>query len=126
MLPKLRVLFVDDEPHVLSALTRHLRRDFEVVTACGPEEGLEALNNKGPFSVVVADMQMPGMDGISFLNLVREIQPTAIRMILTGNADQDTKRRAEGDIGINRLLFKPCSPESLLAAILEAVDAKAA
>jgi len=115
------VLFVDDEPNLLAAIARKLRRDFDVLTACGPEAGLECLRDQGPFIAVVADMQMPGMDGIVFLSRVKEIQPDAIRIMLTGNADQNTLRRAVEEAEISRFLTKPCSPELLRDAIMEIV-----
>jgi response regulator RpfG family c-di-GMP phosphodiesterase len=126
MLRNLKVLFVDDEPHVLAAIARKLRKDFDVVTACGSFEGLSCLDEYGPFVAVVADMQMPGMDGIAFLQLVRSIQPDAVRIMLTGNADQSTVRRALEEAEIARFLNKPCSPESLRDAIIETVDAVSA
>ncbi|MEA1997081.1 MAG: response regulator, partial [Gemmatimonadota bacterium] len=59
-----KILLVDDDPNILSAYKRNLRKQFHIEVAGGGEEGLEALKNKGPFAVIVADMQMPGMDGI--------------------------------------------------------------
>jgi response regulator RpfG family c-di-GMP phosphodiesterase len=119
-------LFVDDEPHLLAAIARKLRKDFDVVTACGSEAGLTCLKEQGPFVVVVADMQMPGMDGIDFLRLVKEIEPRAVRIMLTGNADQNTVRRAIDEAQIARYLTKPCSPEFLRDAINETVEDRAA
>ena len=121
MQPNFKVLFVDDEPNLLSALARTLRRDFEVVTACGSEQGMVVLDEAGPFDAVVADMQMPQMDGIEFLKVVKSRQPGAVRVMLTGNAEQGTLKRAMEEAEIARFLSKPCSPESLRDAILEAV-----
>ena len=121
-----KVLFVDDEPHILAAIARKLHRKFAVVTACGAAKGLEALDSDGPFSVVVADMQMPGMDGIQFLQHVKVSQPEAIRIMLTGNADSSTLSRAFLEAGIFRFLSKPCSPEQLADALHEAIGARAA
>jgi len=123
MRPNHKILFVDDEPHVLSAVSRHLRREFEVVTACGAEAGMSALQNEGPFSVIVADMQMPGMDGIEFLQHAERLQPGAIRIMLTGNADVETRRRAESEASIARFLHKPCTPADLMHALQSALAA---
>lgn len=122
MSPEPKVLFVDDEPHLLAAIARKLRRDFDVVTACGSEAGLDCMRRLGPFVAVVADMQMPGMDGIVFLTEVRAIQPDAIRIMLTGNADQNTVRRAVEEAQIARFLTKPCSPETLSEAINDVIE----
>lgn len=117
-----RILFVDDEPNILAAFARHLRREAEVVTACGPEPGIEAIDSGVEFAVVVVDMQMPGMDGIEFLRYVQKRQPNAIRLMLTGNADAETAERASSEVGIFRFLRKPCSADELLKAIGEAVE----
>lgn len=116
-----RILFVDDEPNLLAALARKLRRDFEVVTACGAEQGLDVLETEAPFDAVVADMQMPGMDGIDFLKQVRGRCPDSARIMLTGNADQSTLKRAHEEAEIARFLSKPCSPEALRDAILATI-----
>lgn len=121
MQPNPKVLFVDDEPHLLAAISRKLRRDFDVVTACGSCEGVHCLETEGPFMAVVADMQMPGMDGIEFLIKVKALQPSAARLMLTGNADTNTMRRATEEAEIAMFLNKPCSPEALRDAILETV-----
>lgn len=63
-----RVLCVDDEQLVLDGLARTLRARFEVVTALGGEIALGILREQPPFAVIVSDMRMPGMDGVSFLS----------------------------------------------------------
>ncbi|MHB8635934.1 MAG: response regulator [Fimbriimonadaceae bacterium] len=119
-MPRSKVLFVDDEPNILAAFARQLRREADIVTACGPEPGLAALESGAQFNVVVVDMQMPGMDGIEFLHRVDQIQPRAIRLMLTGNADSETAERAIAEAKIFRFLRKPCSAAELLQAITEA------
>ena len=47
--------------------------------------GLETLDSHGPFAVVVADMRMPGMNGIEFLSRVKDANADTVRMMLTGN-----------------------------------------
>ncbi len=114
-----RVLFVDDEPNVLAAFKRQLYRTFEVYTAVGGEQGLELVTSKEPFPVVVADMKMPGMNGIEFLSRVREISPDTVRIMLTGNSTLETAIAAVNEGNIFRFLTKPCPPEQL-ARTLEA------
>jgi len=82
-----RILCVDDEPNVLQAFERQLRREFDLQTALGPELGLQALAANGPFAVVVSDLRMPGMNGIEFLTHVRQTAPDTVRVMLTGDAD---------------------------------------
>lgn len=117
-----KVLFVDDDPNVLNAFKRRLRKQVEMVTATGGAEGLTTLAEQGPFSVVISDQQMPEMDGVAFLKKVATRSPDAVRMMLTGNADQETAVDAINDGNIFRFLTKPCQPEDLLAAINEAKE----
>lgn len=112
-----RVLFVDDDPNILAAFKRQLYRDFEVYTALGGEQGLELVKTKSPFSVVVADLSMPGMDGISFLSKVKELSPDTVRIMLTGHSTLDTAIAAVNEGNIFRFLTKPCPPEVLLRTL---------
>lgn len=114
-----RVLFVDDEPNVLAGFKRQLYRHFEVYTAVGGEQGLEMVKAKGPFPVVVADMNMPGMNGIEFLTLVKDISPDTVRIMLTGDSTLETAIAAVNEGNIFRFLTKPC-PAELLSLTLEA------
>ena len=105
------ILFVDDDPNLLSAVSRGLRGRYDVQTAVGPEEGLAAVRERGAhhsFAVVVADMRMPGKNGVDFLMDVAEIAPFSVRMMLTGQADQQTAIDAVNKGNIFRFLTKPC------------------
>ncbi len=119
-----RVLCVDDEPHVLDGLTLTLRRSFDVVTAVGGEAGLAAMRDRGPFAVVVSDLRMPGLDGATFLARARDLDPDAVRMLLTGHADLDGAIAAINDGGVARFLTKPCAPDELVRRVGQAVEAR--
>lgn len=115
-----KILFVDDEIRVLSALRRQLvDSPFDVETAVGPEEGLTRIRDGGPHAVVVSDLRMPGMDGISFLSRVGELAPDTVRMMLTGYADLDNAIEAVNRGRIFRFLVKPCE----MAMLRESVEA---
>jgi len=113
-----KILLVDDDSNVLSAYTRNLRRKFPQLTTadCG-DAGLKALERDGPFSVVVSDMHMPGMNGIAFLQAVKARSPDTVRMMLTGQADLSTAMDAVNQGSIFRFYTKPCPPEALADAI---------
>lgn len=112
-----KVLCVDDDASILDAYRRLLRKQFHIETALGGPEGLEAIAHHGPYAVVVADMRMPGMDGIEFLAKVRQSTPDSVRMMLTGNADVHTAIKAINEGRIFRFLTKPCPPEVLAKAL---------
>lgn len=108
-----RLLIVDDEQFVLSALTRLLRRDgHEVVTADSPSRGLALLQERSA-GVIVSDYRMPEMDGVQFLRRARELAPDAIRIILSGYAETHAILSAVNDGGIHKFLTKPWNDEQL-------------
>lgn len=107
------ILCVDDDANILDGYKRHLRKEFKLETAVGPEQGLQMVAERGPFAVVVSDLQMPGMSGIQFLARVREQSPDTVRILLTGNADLQTSIDAINQGQIFRFLTKPCTPEAL-------------
>ena len=113
-----RVLLVDDEKMVLDGFRRNLRA-YDVTTAVGPEEGLRQITDNGPFAVVVTDLQMPGMDGITLLKRVESVAPTAVRIMLTGQADLSVSMAAVNEGKVFRFLTKPCPPD-VLAPTLDA------
>jgi response regulator RpfG family c-di-GMP phosphodiesterase len=108
-----KILFVDDDANILSAYQRKLRKEFSMDTALGGEAGLAMIQEQGPYAVVVADMQMPGMNGIEFLTKVEAKVPDTVRMMLTGNADQKTAVDAVNRGHIFRFLTKPCETDVL-------------
>ncbi len=112
-----RVLFVDDDPKILAAFQRQLRKKMTIETVESGAAGLEVLRGDGPFSVVVTDYCMPSMNGIEFLSRAREIAPETVRMLLTGSADLGTAIQAVNQGNIFRFLTKPCPPDNLLEAV---------
>ena len=117
-----KILFVDDDSNLLAALNRRLRKKFDMEIAIGPEQGLMVLEQVGPFAVVVADMRMPGMDGVTFLRRVRDISPDTVRIMLTGNADMQTAIDAVNEGNIFRFLTKPCPYEVMDVALNAALE----
>jgi DNA-binding NarL/FixJ family response regulator len=117
-----RVLFVDDEPNVLDGIRRQLRNRVEVETAIGAAAGLELINSKGPFAVVVSDMRMPEMNGARFLAKVNEIAPDTVRMVLSGQADLDSTVAAVNEGHIFRFLMKPCDTEKLIQSLNSGIE----
>jgi len=116
-----RVLFVDDEPHVLSAVRRSLAEDFDVRTAESGSDALAILDGGEPFSVIVADCRMPKMDGIELLGRAAEKHPDTVRIMLTGNTHQQTAVQALNKGEIFKFLNKPCETDSLRSALRQGV-----
>ena len=123
-----KILFVDDEPAILSAFTRLLRYDslkvefpaipeFIVETAPGGQTGLAAIRERGPYAVIVSDLRMPGMDGVRFLEETRAIAAASARIMLTGQGDIATAIDGVNRGALFRFLTKPCDTETLVAAL---------
>jgi HD-like signal output (HDOD) protein len=114
---KKRILFVDDEPNVLSGLRRMLRplqQDWTTEYAEGGAQALAVLE-KSSFEVIVSDMRMPGMTGAQLLEEVRRRYPRMVRIILTGQCDEESGMRALRVA--HQMLYKPCDAESLKATV---------
>lgn len=116
-----KILFVDDDPNILSAFQRQLRKLLDMSFAESGPQALDLIEREGPFAVVVSDQRMPDMDGISFLKKVAEKQPHAMRIMLTGNADAQTATSAINESHVFRYLSKPCNSETVLAAVRDAL-----
>ena len=116
-----RILIIDDEPCVLSSLQRVLATEgYDVRTASDVEAALHAIN-EGPCDLVLCDYRMPGMNGVALLSLIKEKQPDAIRMILSGHADLGGAIRGINDAEIYRFLTKPWDSDDLKVTVRQAL-----
>jgi two-component system competent response regulator ComA len=87
------ILLVDDEPPILSALSLCLKdAHHRVTTALSGQDALDLLHHK-PFDLVVTDLQMPGIDGITLMRRVRDLRSNARVVIMTGSVLSDSIRR---------------------------------
>ncbi len=117
-----KILIVDDDPHVLDGYVRGLRKRFHLNVASSAQLALDMAGQFGPYAIVVADMRMPGMDGLELLIRLREIAPDTVRIMLTGNADQQTAVDAVNRGQVFKFLNKPCSRETMAAALNSGLD----
>jgi response regulator RpfG family c-di-GMP phosphodiesterase len=112
-----RILFVDDEPRVLTGFRRQLRGDCEPILAESGFDALKILTAEPPFAVIVSDMNMPGMNGVDLLDRCQRLCPNTVRLMLTGMAELDVAMQAVNRCNIFRFLTKPCSVDDLRAAV---------
>ena len=117
------VLIVDDEEIITTSLRNLLRvrTEYRPVGCNSPEEAL-AKAGAETFDVVISDYLMPSMDGVSFLSRFKEIQPQAMRILLTGYADKDSAIRAINQVGLFQYIEKPWDNDALLLAVRNALD----
>ena len=108
-----RILFVDDEQFILSALARAMRKEnFSSDFINEPGKALLKLRER-PYDIVVSDHLMPGMTGLEFLKQVRSEYPETLRIILTGHADMEMIIEAINEGQIYRFITKPWNDEEL-------------
>jgi response regulator RpfG family c-di-GMP phosphodiesterase len=119
-----RILCVDDEPNILSALRRQLRRKYTVTVTDTPDQALDILESHS-FEVIISDERMPGMPGHEFLAKAKLRAPDAMRILLTGQADPADVASALNDSGIFKYLQKPWSDSDLQSSIDDALNHRA-
>ena len=125
---KATILTVDDDPEVLAAITRDLRRQYgeryRIVRAGTGAEALEVLAElalrEQPVALIAADQRMPQMTGIEMLDQARTHAPGAKMLLLTAYADTEVAIRAINGIGLDYYLMKPWDPpEERLYPVLD-------
>ncbi len=112
-----RILFVDDDQSVLDGLRvslRKQRKKWDMIFAVGGEAGLNELETR-PFDVMVTDMRMPGVNGVTLLKRARALQPQMVRIVLSGYAEEELVLRTLPVT--HQFLNKPCEPNVLENAI---------
>lgn len=119
-----RILLVDDEPNLLSGIIRSMRRSpFEFASATSGAEALELISKSpSPFSLIVSDYRMPGIDGVRFLEQARLRTPDSVRILFTGQADLQAVSDAVNRGSVFRVLLKPCPSDQLSAALAAGVE----
>lgn len=119
---KPKVLFVDDEPNILSSLVRLFRNeDYEIITAEGGEQALALLFNTA-VNIVVSDQRMPHMSGSELLAKIKAKYPDTLRIILTGYQDISAAISAINDGGVHYFLQKPWNDEALKVTVRNALE----
>jgi len=129
---KARLLVVDDEERILSALKSIFRMRYHVFATTDGNKALEFMK-KYQMHVVISDQRMPIMPGVELLRQAREISPASVRILLTGYSDLASIVGSINDGEVYRFISKPWNNEELQQTVAEAVtialelaDAKAA
>ena len=114
------IVFVDNEKKVLKSLKRvfyPMRKKWAVSLFNSPHEALEVISNGG-VDVVFTDLKMPGMNGLELLQKVKSISPSTLRILLTGQADEEANQRSVSIV--HQYLQKPCELETIKEVITRA------
>jgi DNA-binding NtrC family response regulator len=113
-----RVMIVDDEEMVITSIKAFLQleTDFEVRGFTDPEEAARFADGN-VLDVVVSDYLMPKLNGIQLLAKVKDKQPEASRVLLTGHADKQSAIQAINEVALFQYLEKPWDNAQLLLVI---------
>lgn len=119
----IKIQLLDDEPNILAALQRVLRREPEwsVDAFTDAQEALDALADN-EYAVIISDYQMPNIDGVTYLQFAKQAQPHAMRMILSAHGDRNSMMQAINRAEIYRFLPKPWDDYELKATLRSAID----
>ena len=119
-----RIVIVDDEPMVTASITAmlNLEADYDAIGFNSPEKALASMDGDFPPDVVISDFLMPEMDGISFLQAIRNRYPETTLILLTGYADKENAIQAINEVGIYRYIEKPWDNEALKLAIRNGIE----
>jgi len=117
------ILVVDDEEMVVTSIKSFLtlETDYEVAAFTSPKEALEFVR-KTKVDLVISDYLMPDIDGIEFLGQVKDIQPEATRILLTGYADKENAIKAINDVGLYQYIEKPWENDDLRLIIRNGLE----
>ena len=117
------IVLVDDEDMVVTSIKSFLtlETDYEVKGFTSPAEAIDYIRTNR-VDVVVSDYLMPDVDGITFLARVKELQPEATRILLTGYADKENAIKAINDVGLYQYIEKPWENEDLKLIIRNGLE----
>jgi DNA-binding NtrC family response regulator len=116
-----RILLLDDEDAVLNALQRALRLEFcpdgvQIEAFVQPEAALLRAGEQD-FDVVVSDLRMPGLTGTDVLQMIKGLQPDAVRIVLSSSTERGDIVAAVNRADVFRYLVKPWQSRDLIATI---------
>jgi serine/threonine-protein kinase len=117
---KARLLIIDDEERILSALKSRFRDRYHVFTTTDPAKALDFLS-RYPMHVIISDQRMPVMPGVELLRRSREVSPHSVRILLTGYSDLAAIVGSINEGEVYRFISKPWDNDQLQRIVAEAV-----
>lgn len=116
------ILIIDDEPTVLDLCRRILTAEgYRVAVAGSGWEGIERLRGEGRVDLVLADIKMPGLDGLETIRILRESCPDLVTVVMTGFSTMDLAIQAI-TLGVDEFVVKPFTPQELSLAISRSLE----
>ncbi len=118
-----RLMIVDDEKNILNALQRvcHMQKQWEIEIYSDPRQALKRAQTSN-FDLFLSDYRMPQMNGAQLLTKIKQLQPDAMRLILSGQTDRAGLLTAINDAEIYRFVEKPWADDELLSLLHQALN----
>jgi adenylate cyclase len=123
VVPKPKLLVVDDEPDMLDFVERVMRRKYEVTRVASADDAIAALDG-GTFDVLITDQKMPRMSGLEMLDRLAGRHPRLVRVLLSGFTDMPDIQRAVERATVHAYVLKPVDSQKLLAAVEHAYQVR--
>ena len=121
---KERILLVDDDELLIDSYELFLGSKYNVVKCLSAEKALDLLKNDNKFSVIISDYNMTGLTGVEFLNQVKDLYPSIVRILLTAVKDVKLVLDAVNESNIFRFLIKDEHLDKLETAVKDAIEIK--
>lgn len=113
----LGLLVVDDEQEIVDALREVFAKHFDIHHATSAAAALEAFKAHGP-KIVITDQRMPELTGLDLLRRIKEIDPSTVRILITGYSDIHTVVQALNEGLVWQYVAKPWNHDELRALVL--------
>jgi len=113
-----KIMIVEDSSLMTSVISNFIKKsgkDFEIISACNGEEGVEKFQSEKP-DLIFMDIKMPGMDGITALEKIRGMDNTAKIVMCTSLKEEEQEQRAKA-AGAVGYIMKPFSSEDIVGAL---------
>lgn len=121
--PNLSVLYVDDEPKALKYFEKAYSKQYQILTAESPEEGLKILEQESErIGIIVSDQRMPKTTGVEFLSTVRKHYPEKVRILTTAYSDLDSAIQSVNQGHIYQYVVKPWDIQDFSLVLKRAAD----
>ncbi len=121
-LVKPKILFVDDSQLILDAMKRRfisIKMGWDIEFCSSGLKALE-LMGQAPYLMIFTDLNMPGMDGLELLKIVKERHPDTVRVILSGDTDNEEVLKTYDSV--QQFLAKPCDATTIKRVITHTID----
>ena len=120
-LKKKRILLIEDDEWIRDSLSLFFEDEgCHLITAESAEEGMEALK-KQDYDIIIVDYRLPGMDGLGFLEKVKDSHPNASTLLITAYGSRDVFLKAQS-MGVQGFIDKPFTVKTIEESLYRLIE----